>query len=71
MTLGAFKQGVSALDWAHAYESFARNYNVPELLAKRIEAGPKDFARAALSGEPPLTAHAVTGATPKAYDGTQ
>ena len=23
MTLGAFKQGVSALDWAHAYESFA------------------------------------------------
>ena len=23
MTLGAFKQGVSVLDWAHAYESFA------------------------------------------------
>ncbi len=23
MTLGAFKEGVSALDWAHAYESFA------------------------------------------------
>lgn len=23
MTLGAFKQGVSTLDWAHAYQSFA------------------------------------------------
>ncbi|HVP02540.1 MAG TPA: transglycosylase domain-containing protein [Solirubrobacteraceae bacterium] len=27
MTLGAFKQGVSALDWAHAYESFAADGN--------------------------------------------
>jgi len=27
MTLGAFKQGVSALDWAHAYESFASGGN--------------------------------------------
>ncbi|MSX02085.1 MAG: hypothetical protein F2813_02880 [Actinobacteria bacterium] len=25
MTLGAFKQGVSVLDWAHAYETFANN----------------------------------------------
>jgi hypothetical protein len=51
------------------YESFTKNYNVPELLARRIEVSPKDFARAALSGEGALTAHAVTGATPKAYDG--
>jgi dipeptidyl aminopeptidase/acylaminoacyl peptidase len=54
-----------------AYESFVKNYNVPELLARRIELGPKDFARAALSGEPATAAHAVTGATPKAYDGSQ
>jgi hypothetical protein len=50
------------------YESFTQNYNVPELLARRIEPGPKDFARAALSDEGASTAHAVTGTTPKAYD---
>jgi len=44
------------------YESYLMNYNVPELIDRRIELGPKDFARAAL-GAGRTVAHAVTGAT--------
>ena len=40
MTLGAFKQGVSVLDWAHAYESFATGGKLGPRLARRAERGP-------------------------------
>ena len=47
------------------YESFLRTYNVPELVTEAVDLGPGDFARAVLTAEAALKAHAISGATPK------
>ena len=51
MTLGAFKQGVSVLDWAHAYESFATGGKRVSGTLGAPDDGPVGIQRGAPAGD--------------------